>query len=91
MKASILSSPRAETNRTDESAFSTRRTGEHPAATRERIASCSSLIARRVSTDVLDYIDRTMRSMLTALSDEHSGELLEILDDIAGAVREGLT
>jgi len=55
------------------------------------IEELRALIARRVSTDVLDYIDRTMRPMLTALSDEHSGELLEILDDIAGAVREGLT
>jgi hypothetical protein len=55
------------------------------------IEELRALIARGDSTDLLDYLDREMRPRLSALSDDDSGELLEILDDLAGAVREGLT
>ncbi|WAC94465.1 lipocalin-like domain-containing protein [Mycobacterium sp. Aquia_213] len=49
-----------------------------------------SLIARRHTKDALDYLDREMRPLLNVLSDDESGELLEILDALADAVREGL-
>ena len=55
------------------------------------IEELRSLIARRDSADALAYLDREMRPILTALPDDDSGELLEILDDLADAVREGLT
>ena len=55
------------------------------------IEELRSLIARRHAKDVLDYLDREMRPLLDVLSDDESGELLEILDDLANATREGLT
>jgi predicted secreted hydrolase len=55
------------------------------------IEELRSLVARRRAKDVLDYLDREMRPHLNALSDDESGELLEILDDLANATREGLT
>jgi hypothetical protein len=50
-----------------------------------------SLIARRDAKDVLDYLEREVRPLLGVLPDDESGELLEILDDLANAVRDGLT
>jgi len=55
------------------------------------IEELRSLIARRDAADVLDYLDREIRPLLSVLSDDDSGELLEILDDLANATREGLT
>ena len=55
------------------------------------IEELRSLIARRDAADVLDYLDREIRPLLSVLSDDDSGELLEILDDLVGAVRDGLT
>ena len=49
-----------------------------------------SLIAGRDKPDALDYLDRQVRALLTALPDEVAGDLLEILDDLADAVLNDL-
>jgi hypothetical protein len=39
----------------------------------------------------LDYLEREVRPLLSVLPDDESGGLLEILDDLANATRDGLT
>ena len=55
------------------------------------IGQLRSLVARHDAKEVLDSLDREIRPLLSDMSDEDSGGLLEILDDLANAVRDGLT
>ena len=55
------------------------------------IEELRSLVARRDANDVLGYVEREVRPLLSVLPDDESGGLGEILDDLANAVRDGLT
>jgi predicted secreted hydrolase len=67
------------------------RTDSYSETLESAIEELRSLIARRHTQEVLDYLERELRPLLNTLSDNESGELLEILDDLADVVREGLT
>ncbi len=55
------------------------------------IEQLRSLVARSDTKEVLDYLDREIRPLLSVLPDDESGGLLEIFDDLANAARDGLT
>ena len=54
------------------------------------IDEARSLIARRGNQSTLHQLDRQVRPLLAALPDKVAGELLEILDNLADAVRNDL-
>jgi predicted secreted hydrolase len=67
------------------------RAGSESANWESVIEELRSLVARRDAKDVLDYLEREVRPLLSVLPDDESGGLLEILDDLANATRDGLT